>query len=292
MENEIDNELIVVDDVPETLSEENEQIETSASDGVEEVQETTQEVDAEAEYEKRVEERAHQLMEEQIEARLVRDRISRERKEAPQRAKYQELENIMKTALGAENLDDVLTKSKEFYKQQGIVIPEIVSKPSYSERDEIVLAKADAGDIIKLGKTEMESEANRIAAIPEKDRSIREKTIFQEVCSRLIQMKDEDSLKQKGYDLEILKDQEFTKFRNQFTFNTPVSQIVEMYQKVNGNKPIQPKSPGSARTTNTSNEIKEYYSPEEARKFTEEELENPKLMAALEKSMQLWAKNK
>lgn len=292
MENEIDNELIVVDDVPETLSEENEQIETSASDGVEEVQETTQEVDAEAEYEKRVEERAHQLMEEQIEARLVRDRISRERKEAPQRAKYQELENIMKTVLGAENLDDVLTKSKEFYKQQGIVIPEIVSKPSYSERDEIVLAKADAGDIIKLGKTEMESEANRIAAIPEKDRSIREKTIFQEVCSRLIQMKDEDSLKQKGYDLEILKDQEFTKFRNQFTFNTPVSQIVEMYQKVNGNKPIQPKSPGSARTTNTSNEIKEYYSPEEARKFTEEELENPKLMAALEKSMQLWAKNK
>ena len=54
----------------------------------------------------------------------------------------------------------------------------------------------------------------------------------------------------------------------------------------------QPKSPGSAKTNNSNNEIKEYYTPEEARKFSESDLDNPKLMKALEKSMQLWSKSK
>ena len=156
----------------------------------------------------------------------------------------------------------------------------------------MVLAKADASDIIKLGKTEMEAEANRIASIPEKERSLRDKTIFNDVCRELIKMKDVDNLKAKGYDTKILEDKDFSSFRNQFNFNTEVSKIYEMYQKVNGSKPTQPKSPGSAKTTNSSNEIKDYYTPEEVRNFTEEDLENPKLMAVVEKSMQLWGKNK
>lgn len=291
---EENNELIVTDDVPETSLEENE-IETNASEGVEEVQNSAEEVEKQPsaeDIERMIEERAKQRLEEQIETRLIRDRISRERKEAPLKAKYEELENIMKTALGADNIDDVITKSKAFYKEQGISIPEVVNKSSLNERDEIVLAKADAGDIIRLGKSEMEAEANRIASIPEKDRSLRDKTIFNDVCQELVRMKDEESLKTKGYDTKVLNDKDFSSFRGQFNLNTPVSQIYEMYQKVNGNKPVQPKSPGSAKTTQTNNEIKEYYTPEEVRNFTEEDLDNPKLMKAIEKSMQMWGKNK
>lgn len=290
---EENNELVVTDDVPET-SENEEQIETNASEGVDEVQDTTENVvqpNAE-DIERQIEERANKIAEEKMEARLIRDRIKREREEAGTRAKYEQLENIMKTALGATNIDDVITKSKEFYKEQGITIPEMIKRPSLNERDEIVLAKADAGDIIKLGKTEMEAEANRIASIPEKDRSLRDKTIFNDVCQELYRMKDEESLKTKGYDTKILSDKDFTEFRQQFNYNTPVSQIVEMYQKVNGNKPVQPKSPGSARTTQTNNEIKDYYTPEEVRNFTEEDLDNPKLMEAIDRSMLRWGKNK
>lgn len=281
-----------INDVPET-SEENE-IETNASEEVEEVQETTQEVvqPSAEEIEKMIEERANKKKEEEIETRLIRDRIARERKEAPMKAKYEQLEAIMKSALGADNIDDVITKSKEFYKEQGITIPEIINKSSLNERDEIVLAKADAKDIIKLGKSEMEIEANRIASIPERERSLRDKTIFNDVCQELYRMKDEESLKTKGYDTKILNDNDFTTFRKQFNFNTPVSQIVEMYQKVSGNKPTQPQSPGSARTTQTNNEIKDYYTPEEVRNFTEEDLDNPKLMEAIDRSMLRWGKNK
>ncbi len=290
---EDNNELVVTDDVPET-SENEEQIETNASEEVDNVQNTTEEVvnPSAEDIERQIEERANKIAEEKIEARLIRDRVKREREEAPTKAKYQELETIMKSALGAESIDDVITKSREFYREQGMQIPEIINKPSLNERDEIVLAKADAGDIIKLGKSEMEAEANRIAAIPEKNRSLRDKTIFNDVCQELIRMKDEDSLKAKGYDTKILNDKDFSSFRNQFNLNTEVSKIYEMYQKVNGTKPTQPKSPGSVKTTQTNNEIKEYYTPEEARAFTDEDLDNPKLMKALEKSMQLWSKNK
>lgn len=284
-----ENELIVTD-VPETSEEE--QIETNTSEEVEEVQ-TVQETETpnEEDIEKQIEERANKIAEEKIEARLIRDRVKREREEAPTKAKYQELETIMKSALGVDNIDDAITKSREFYKEQGIQIPEIVNK-SLNERDEIVLAKADASDIIKLGKSEMESEANRIAGIPEAQRSLREKTIFNDLCQELVRMNDLDTLKTKGYDTTILEDKDFNTFRNQFNLNTPVVQIYEMYQQVKGTKPQQPKSPGSAKTNNSNNEVKDYYTPEEVRQFTEEDLENPKLMEAIDRSMLRWGKNK
>lgn len=287
-----EDEIIVQDGVPETPTEE--QIETNASEGVEEVQETTEEVvkPNEDDMEKQIEERANKIAEEKIEARLIRDRIKRERDEAGTKAKYEELETIMKSALGANDIDEVISKSRQFYKEQGVEIPQIINKSSLNERDEIILAKADAGDIIKLGKSEMEAEANRIAAIPESNRSLRDRTVFNDLCQELIKIKDVEDLKTKGYDTEVLDSKDFSSFREQFNFNTPIAQIYEMYQKVNGNRPVQPKSPGSARTTNTDNEVKDYYTPEEVRQFTEEDLDNPKLMEAIDRSMLRWGKNK
>ena len=288
------NEIYVEDDVPETSEEEN-VVETDSAEEVDKVQETTEKVVEanEEDIEKRIEERANKLFEEKVEARLIRERVKREREEAKTKAKYEELETIMKSALGANNLDEIINKSREFYKEQGIQIPEVVNKTSLNERDERILAKADAEDIIKLGKTEIEAEANRIASIPEENRSLRDKTIFNDLCQELVKMNDLDNLKTKGYDIEILKDKDFSSFRDQFNLNTPVDKIYEMYQQVKGTKPIQPKSPGSAKTNATNNEIKDYYTPEEVRQFTEEDLlNNPKLMEAVDRSMLRWGKSK
>jgi hypothetical protein len=249
---ELDNELVVTDGVPETPTEE--QIETDASNEVEEVQEATQEVvqPSAEDIERQIEERANKIAEEKMEARLIRDRIKREREEAKTKAKYEQLESIMKTALGANDIDDVITKSKEFYKEQGIPIPEIINKPSYSQRDEMILAKADAEEIISLGKKEMEEEANRIASIPKNERSVRDNTIFNEVCTKLMVMKDEESLKDKGYDMKILEDKDFSLFRSQFNVDTPVSKVYEMYSKLNPKPVEKPASAGSAKSENNT----------------------------------------
>ena len=278
---EEENELIVTD-VPETSEFEEENIDTSEDvDTQETVEETEEDIEA------RIEARANELMEEKIKDRLARDRASQERKYNKELAKYKHLENVMNTGLGVDNVDDAITKASEFYREQGIEIPEY--KEGFSERDEKILAKADAQEIIDLGRAEMEAEANRIASIPAEQRSVREKTIFDTLCKELISLRDIDELKAKGYKTDILQTKEFSQFRDQFNVNTPISTIYEMYNKMNGQAVKQPASPGSAKSNTSTNEIKEYYTPEEARQFKEEDFEkNPKLMEAIEKSMQKW----
>lgn len=292
MENEeLDNELVVNDDVPETSEENLEEVNISTSEDGEQNQESAKEAEQSSEdIEKLVEERANKLFEEKVEERLVRDRINRERKQNKEIAKYKQLENVIKAGLGVENLDEAISKTSEFYKEQGINIPDF--KDTFSERDEKILAKADAQEIIELGKDEMETEANRIASIPEAKRSIREKTIFDSLCKELIGLKDIEELSSKGYKTDILKTKEFSDFRNQFNVNTSISTIYEMYNKMHGQVVQQPKSPGSAKSTTTIKQIKDYYSPEDFDKLTKEELEDPKIMKIIDKSRLQWFKER
>ena len=271
-----DNNEVV--DVPETSEENLEEVVVNASQD-----ETNQDQD---DIEKRIEEEVNKRVEEKIESRLIRDRNSRERKQAQEMASYKQLANVIQAGLGVDNLDDAIKKSSDYYKEQGINIPEL---KSFNERDEKILAKADAQEIIDAGFQEMEQEANRIANIPEAQRTIREKTVFDTLCRELINKKDVDDLKAKGYKTDILQTKEFSDFRNQFNVNTPISKIYEMYNKINGQKVEQPASPGSAKTNTTNNEIKDRYTPDEARQFTEEDLDkNPKLYEAIQRSMLEW----
>lgn len=290
MDEELNNEEVVTNDVPET-SENLEEVNIDTSEDGELNQEEVNltETNQADDIEKQIEERANKLFEEKVEERLIRDRVNRERKQNKEMTKYRQLENVIKAGLGVDNLDEAISRTSSFYKEQGINIPEY--KESYSERDEKILAKADAQEIIETGRNEMEAEANRIANIPAEKRTIREKTIFDTLCKELINLKDIDDLKEKGYKTEILSEKKFNEFRNQFNVNIPISKIYEMYSKINGQEVVQPKSPGSAKSTTTIKQIKDYYSPEDFDKLTEEDLNNPKIMEIVDKSRLQWFKN-
>ena len=132
MEEELDNELIVNDDVPETSEEnlDNENIDTS--EDVEQSQEEAKEAESNQndDIERLVEERANKLFEEKVEERLIRDRVNRERKQNKELAKYKHLEDVIKAGLGVDNLDDAISRTSNFYREQGVNIPEF--KDSYS----------------------------------------------------------------------------------------------------------------------------------------------------------------
>ena len=289
MNEELDND-IVVDDVPKTSEENLEGTEVDASEDEEVIQDNAKNLaqPSEEEIQKMIEERANKLFEEKVEERLIRDRNNRERKQSKEMAKYHHLESVIKAGLGVDNLDEAISRTSSFYKEQGVNIPDFDN--SYSEREEKILAEADAKDIIALGKEEMEAEANRIASIPAEKRSIREKTMFDTLCEKLIAIRDLESLQQKGYKTEILNTKEFQDFRNQFNVNIPVTKIYEMYNKVNGQGVEQPRSPGSARSTTTVKQIKDYYSPEDYDKLTEEELNDPRIMKIIDRSRLQWFK--
>jgi len=278
MNEELDNEEVVVEDVPETSEEET----------AEEVVVNTSQ-DNEEDIDKLVEERANKLFEEKVEDRLIRDRAKRDRDYQKKLSKYMKLENIMKAGLGVDSLDDAINKSSEFYSEQGINIPE---ENFYSERDERILAKADAKEIIELGKDEMEAEANRIQSIPESKRTIREKIMFDTIHNELESIEATEELKSKGYDTSILDDKAFKDFRNQFNANTSISKIYDMYNKLNGNVVERPKSPGSAKSTTQVKQIKDYYSPEDFDKLTPEDLNNPEIMKVVDKSRLQWYKER
>ena len=283
MENEeFDNEEVVEKDVPETSEEETAEEEVVVN--------ASQDENSEGDIEKQIEERANKLFEEKVEERLIRDRSKRDREYQKELSKYKKLENSMKAGVSVDTLDDAISKSSEFYTEQGVNIPEF--KDSYSERDEKILAKADAQEIIDLGRDEMEAEANRIASIPEPKRTIREKVMFDTICSELVDIKATEELKSKGYDTSILDDKDFQDFRKQFTVNTSISKIYDMYNKVNGTVVERPKSPGSAKSTTQVKQIKEYYSPEDFDKLTPEDLNNPEIMKVVDKSRLQWYKER
>ena len=264
---ELDNEL-VVNDVPETLEENLEEVQVNASQDDEQVQEVEETEQSSEDIEKLVEERANKLFEEKVEERLRRDRINRERKQDKELAKYRQLENIIKAGVGVDNIDDAISKTSSFYKEQGINIPEY--KEMHSEREQKILAKADAELIIDLGMQEMEAEANRIAKIPQDQRSIREQTMFNTLCERIVEQKQVNELKEKGIKTEILEDKSFKEFKNKFAFNTPISDIYEMYSKLNAKPVEKPASAGSAK--NEVGKVTETFSAERINNMTPQEL--------------------
>lgn len=246
MDEEILNEDVVVNEgVPETPEEATEnldELETDTSEGVEQNQDTTQDVvRTDEDIEREIEERVGREVEEKIEARLARDRAKRERETDEKFSKYRNLENILNAGLGTNNLDDVISKMSDFYKGQGVNIPVSENRQSFNERDTIVLAKADAQDIIKCGEKEMEYEANRIASIPRDKRTFRENVIFNDLCQELTSIRNIKELKDKGYDVKVLDNEKFKEFSKDI--NKPITEVYEMYTKLNGVTKQAPKSP-------------------------------------------------
>jgi hypothetical protein len=272
---------IITTDVPETSEEELEEVDISTSENVE--TEPTQERDIEAE----IEERANKLFEEKVEERLIRDRRARESREKEELRKYKYLEDIVKAGTGTNNLDEAIKETADFYKGNGLDIPEYSSN---SEEDERILGQARANKFIDLGYEDMEEEANRIANIPRDQRTVREAEEFNILCAELTRRNNIKELKAKGYDSDVLETNEFKEFSSQFNDKVDISKVYEIYNKLNGNKVEKPYSPGSAKSTAQVKQIKEYYSPDDFDKLTDEDLNNPKIMEIVDKSRLQWFK--
>lgn len=258
---EDNNEEVVQNDVENTSEETLDEVVVNASQDEPE-QEEVQEEQKNDDIEKQIEERANKMFEEKVEERLKRDRQSRERRQEQEMAKYRQLENVIKTGLGVDTIDDAINKTSEFYREQGINIPEY--KDVYSERRERNLAKLEAQEIIDLGYDDMKAEANRLSSI--KNRSPYEETMFMTLCEKLTDINNAQELQDKGIDTAILKDEEFKNFKDRF-INTPITEIYDMYQKLNTKQPVvKPASAGSAKTeTNNSSDT-----------FTAEQINNMK----------------
>lgn len=246
--------------------------------------ETTEEVEGTVD---EVEEPKEELLPKADVNKIVEARLARERRKFNQeKAKYEDLVNTLKVGMGKDNIDEISNDMKTFYKEQGIEIPEYRYN---NERDEKILAKADAEEIINAGEEEMERVANEIASKPFEQRSAREKTIFNELAQRLMINRSAKELEKIGVKRDLLEDKSFKTFAEKFSVNTPITEIYEMYSKLNKSETTPKKPVGSVKTTTETDVIKDFYSYEESLKFTKKDFDrNPELFKAVQKSMTKW----
>lgn len=225
------------------------------------------------------EEELNQRVDDLLAKKIARERRKIEKEYQSKYSEYDQLVSVVNAGLGTENVKDATNKLEEFYKKEGINIP-AYQKQGLSEREEMILANADADEIIESG--EAEEEANRLASKGVMNMTSREKLIFNKLASHLTSENKRNELNELGLS-NLYNDKKFNDFANQFNPKTSIKEIANLYTK------LQPKPKveqiGSL-SNNTSNEKKDSYSKDEVDKMSQEEVE--KNFDIIKKSMLNW----
>ena len=246
------------------------------------VEETTEEPVVEEPAKVYTEEEFRQRLDEGIKRGITR-REAKIRKEYDQ--KYGELENVLKAGTGLNSVEELESNFRQFYEGKGI---QISKQPSYSDKDIAVLARAEAEDIIRAGLDEVIDEVDSLAAKGVENMTAREKAVFTHLAEYRKDAEVARDLSKIGVPEEVYKSQEYKEFASKFDSRTPASEIYNIYAKAtNPQKDL--KLPGSMKQTTQDTGIKEFYSFEEAKKFTKADFDKtPGLFEAVERSMYKW----
>jgi hypothetical protein len=199
--------------------------------------------------------------------------------------KYGDLEDVLKAGTGKNNVEELTDTFKQFYQKKGIQIRE---KPAYTDSDIAVLARAEAQDIINSGYDEVVEEVDRLAEIGVANMTAREKAVFKALAEHRQSAERGRELSKIGVTEDVYGSKEFTDFAAKFNANTPIRDIYDIYAKTKPRKEIKPM--GSMTNHDSGdNGVKDFYTVEEARRFTKQDFDkNPALFAAVEKSMLQW----
>ena len=210
------------------------------------------------------------------------------RKEAKIRKEYErDYGNLMSTleaGTGKKGVKEVTDTLEKFYTDKGIKI----EKPNYSSKDIEILARAEAEEIISGGLEDVVEETDRLADIGVGNMTAKEKAVFKALAEYRQKAERGNELSKIGVSESVYNSKDFQDFASQFTSNTPITKIYDYYAKTQPKKEI--KTMGSMKSTDSGgNEVKDFYSFEEAKKFTKKDFDkNPALFASVIKSMPQW----
>lgn len=247
-----------------------------AAENVEQTTEQTPKVYTEAEFNAKLDE---------VLGKKIARKEAKIRKEYDR--KYGQLEEVLKAGTGKESIDEVTDTFRQFYEKKGITIPK---KPAYDDADINVLAESDAKHIISGGFEDVVEEADRLNSIGFENMTAREKATFVALTNHIKDTETSRELSKIGVTEDVYNSEEFKAFTKNFNPNVPIKDVYDIYRKTQPQKEY--KTTGSMKNNvSTNNGIKDFYTPEEARKFSREDLrKNPALMQKIEESMQKWNK--
>ena len=270
-----EEENLVVEDTTENVGEQ-------ATEEVVEGEENTAETDngesaVTADEKKYTKKELDDLLSKKIARKEAKIRREYEKKYAP----YSELGNVLNAGLGTNNLEEATKQLRSFYEGQGVQIP---VQRSFSSREEQILAKADADDIISAGYEDIVEEVDRLTNVGFENMSNREKLVFKILAEERQKMEAEQELLKIGADKKVLDDEKYKNFIKENKLeNVPIKNAYELYQK------LQPKPQVEQigdLTNNNPKQEKDFISEAEYDKMTEKEIEQN--MKLIRKSMSKW----
>lgn len=199
--------------------------------------------------------------------------------------KYAKVEELLKAGLETNTFEEAVDNLESFYEKKGIKI----ETPKYSQREEKLLADAEANDIISNGMDEMIEEVDRLAQLIDSGKATnKDKIIFTKIAEERKRQEGIKELKSIGVKEDALSDPDYIEFEKNLNPKMSVKEKYEMYLKFKPKPKVE--TIGSMKNDTTgSDEVKSFYTFEEASKFTKEDLDrNPKLVEAIENSMPKW----
>ncbi len=193
--------------------------------------------------------------------------------------KYGNLENVLKAGTGKESVEEMTDAFTEFYQGKGI---DVRPKPMFSEKDIAALANADAQEVINGGYEEIAEEVDRLADIGVENMDARERAYFNALCKERKSLENKNELAKIGVTEDVLNNKDFQDFASMFKPDIPIAEIYKNYSKTQPKKDIKPM--GSMKQDPGYSE-KEYYTAEEIKNLTAEEMQDPKVWAKVRRSM-------
>ena len=199
--------------------------------------------------------------------------------------KYGKVEELLKAGLEKDNFEDAVDTLEEFYESKGVKI----NNSKLSNRQLEILSKAEAEDIISGGYEDIVEETDRLAGLIDSGKaSEEEKQVFYRLAEERKRQEGVKELASIGVGAEALDDKDFREFEKNLNPNMSLKDKYSMYLKFQPKKEVE--TIGSMKNnTSDSKKVKEFYTHEEASKFTKEDLDkNPELLKAIENSMTKW----
>lgn len=194
--------------------------------------------------------------------------------------KYGELEEVLRAGTGKETVEEMTDTFKGFYEKKGIKIP--TRERNYSDRELEIIAQAEAQEYIQGGFDEVVEEVDRLTEIGVDNLTDKEKAVFKVLALHRNNAERGNELAKIGVTKEVYESKEFKEFAAMFNPSTPIRDIYNLYNKNQPRKEYQ--TMGSMKQSPT-NAVKDYYSPEEIERLTEEDLDDPKVWEAVRRSM-------
>ena len=217
--------------------------------------------------------------------RIAREKAKIRKEYERENRKRDELESVLYAGTGKKTVDELTSTFRDFYEKKGISMP---TQPAYNDADTAILARAEADDIIRAGDDEVVEEVDRLTALGFENMTAREKAVFKVLAEHRHKSETARELAGIGVTEDVYNSDDFKSFAAKFNPAVPVKDVYDLYRKTQPTN--TPKPMGSMKNPAPGEpEVKDFYSVEEARKFTKADYDkNPALYDAVRRSMTKW----